>query len=55
VFALSRVGGTKTTRREGKGGDRTKKFEKHWYGRSIPDFLLFLNYFLSVGQWAPFS
>jgi len=25
------------------------------YSRSIPDLLLFLNYFLSVGQWAPFS
>jgi len=23
--------------------------------RSIPDLLLFLNYFLSVSQWAPFS
>jgi len=23
--------------------------------RSIPDLLLFLTYFLSVGQWAPFS
>jgi len=25
------------------------------YCRSITDFLLFFNYFLSVGQWAPFS
>jgi len=25
------------------------------YGRSIPNLLLFLHYFLSVGQWAPFS
>ena len=25
------------------------------YSRSIPDLLLFLNYFLSVSQWAPFS
>jgi len=26
-----------------------------FYSRSIPDLLLFLNYFLSVSQWAPFS
>ena len=25
------------------------------YGLSILDFLLFLNYFLSVSRWAPFS
>jgi len=25
------------------------------YSRSIPDLLLFLNYFLRVSQWAPFS
>ena len=25
------------------------------YCRSMPDLLLLLNYFLSVGQWAPFS
>jgi len=25
------------------------------YSRSIPDFLLFINYFLSVSRWAPFS
>jgi len=25
------------------------------YSRSIPDLLLFLNCFLSVGQWAPFN
>jgi len=25
------------------------------YSHSIPDLLLFLSYFLSVGQWAPFS
>jgi len=25
------------------------------YSRSIPDLLLFLNYFLSVSQWALFS
>jgi len=25
------------------------------YSRSIPDLLLFLNYFLSVSRWAPFS
>jgi len=25
------------------------------YSRSILDFLLFLNYFLSVSRWAPFS
>jgi len=25
------------------------------YSRSIPGLLLFLNYFLSVSQWAPFS
>ena len=25
------------------------------YSRSIPGYLLFLNYFLSVSQWAPFS
>ena len=25
------------------------------YTCSIPGFLLFLNYFLSVSQWAPFS
>ena len=25
------------------------------YSRSIPDLLLFLNYFLCVSQWAPFS
>jgi len=25
------------------------------YSRSIPDFLLFLNYFLSVSRWATFS
>ena len=25
------------------------------YSRSIPSLLLFLNYFLSVSQWAPFS
>jgi len=25
------------------------------YSRSILDLLLFLNYFLSVNQWAPFS
>ena len=25
------------------------------YNRSIPNLLLFLHYFLSVGQWAPFS
>ena len=25
------------------------------FSRSIPDLLLFLNYFLSVSQWAPFS
>jgi len=24
------------------------------YSRSVPDLLLFLNYFLSDGQWAPF-
>jgi len=25
------------------------------YSHAKPDLLLFLNYFLSVGQWAPFS
>jgi len=25
------------------------------YSRSIPDLLLFLNYFLSASQWASFS
>jgi len=25
------------------------------YNRSMPDLVLFLNYFLSVSQWAPFS
>jgi len=25
------------------------------YSCSVPDFLLFFNYFLSVSQWAPFS
>jgi len=25
------------------------------YSRAIPELLLFLNYFLSVNQWAPFS
>jgi len=25
------------------------------YSRSIPDLLLFLNSFLSISQWAPFS
>jgi len=25
------------------------------YSRSVPDVLLFLNYFLSVSQWALFS